>query len=360
MATLPLLPPRSPLLRKSSAFNNWSVNYGAVDLAIQHAEISVTNQQCFYAVWAHGVFGPWEIHYRGRLTFNSDNRLRKWPIFTAREEEQELLKDRGFKYAKSIGMPIVYAPIIQQPRIANSLLIVPTHTLPGITFPDRTAFKRYAEEIKREAKQFDHVFVCLHQSCFQNGLWLDEFTGSGYRLILGAAPNDINSLCRMRSLFSAVECVTTNGWGSHVAYALAEGANVSIFGTEPRTTEKHFKSINETTWGRNPDGLRQLLSEETYEKKMAYLSKYTCPPNDAQCDVEHGKWLIGADQKLSPKQMRDCLETAFHGTLSQRAKYSVYRLCQHAVRCNGRLLRKVKSAPPTPQAMPDFTEFQRL
>lgn len=313
----PILPPLQRLLRKSDVFNSWSVNYGAVDNALQYAGLTYAPHKTFYAFWAHGIFGPWETHLKGRLTYNTGKKYKKWHTFTARQDEQEILTAQGHKHAKAIGAPIVYAPIIQQPRIANSLLIVPTHTLPGIQFPDRIAFLQYVEQIKFEAKKFDHVFLCLHPSCLKNGLWVDEFTGSGVRLIVGASPSDINSLTRMRSLFSAVEYVTTNGWGSHLSYALAEGAKVSLFGTEPRLTVEQYRSMREVTWGRNTKGLRQVISQAQHEKRMEYFAKHICKPKEGSCDVKKGQALIGSENKLSPSEMAECLQNSFNATARQ-------------------------------------------
>ena len=356
----PILPPREPLLRPSNSFNLWSVNYGAVDNALKHAGVIAAPEKIFYAFWAHGIFGPWETQLEGRLTYNTGKRLKNWKIFTARQDEQDTLTSQGHTSALAIGAPIVYAPLIHQPRIENSLLIVPTHTLPGIKFPDRSEFKQYAEQICHEAKQFEHVFVCLHPSCFKNGFWLDEFSGSGFRVIQGASPSDTNAHTRIRSLFSAVEYVTTNGWGSHVSYALAEGAKVSIYGTEPRLKHEHYQSIGEVTWGRNPNALRELLSEAQRQKRVEYFAKHTCKPIEGTCDTELGKSLIGAQHKLTPEQMKECLDAAFHGRLAQRLGRRLHTVRKEVARYTRRILQKSKDANLVTSPSCELTDFQIL
>ncbi len=43
-------------------------------------------------------------------------------------------------------------------------------------------------------------------------------------------PGGSEHLRRLRRLFGRFEFVTTNGFGSHIAYAAAAGAKVSVFG----------------------------------------------------------------------------------------------------------------------------------
>ncbi|MCX6938742.1 MAG: glycosyltransferase [Verrucomicrobia bacterium] len=182
---------------------------------------------------------------------------------------------------------------------------MPGHTLRGFEFPDRKAFMRYAEEIKSIAAFFDRVVVCVHPACRHNGLWVSEFSSLGFEIIYGAETHDANALPRMRALFEQFEAITTNGWGSQVAYALAFGAKVAIWGTMPDIGEKNY--LLDTTWAANRASLKAALSAETKAREQAFLAKFLVPPQAAVADKALGEWLIGAENRISPGEMRELL-----------------------------------------------------
>lgn len=284
--------------------NGWSDQYGAVPLAAAYAGVSLSQGYRMCGVWQHGCQGPW-IDFSAALQCYSTPGAEALPVFVAREDQALLLKRHGYQRVRAIGLPIIYTPPTPAPRRPNSLLVVPTHTLAGEVIHDRTAFERYVEEIRAVAGEFDHVTVCVHPSCRQNGLWVNEFSNLGFEIVLGALNTDRNALVRVRALFEQFETVTTNGWGSHVAYALAFGARVSIHGTLPQLSESSL--LRDSTWAAQPEALKMALSEETVVRERAWLADFRVPPTAARADVERGRWLIGAEHGLSPDEMREVL-----------------------------------------------------
>jgi glycosyltransferase involved in cell wall biosynthesis len=182
---------------------------------------------------------------------------------------------------------------------------MPGHTLRGFEFPDRLAFMRYAEEIKSIASFFERVVVCVHPACRHNGLWVPEFSSLGFEIIYGAETHDANALPRMRALFEQFEVITTNGWGSQVAYALAFGAKVSIWGTMPEIGETNF--LKDTSWSTNRAALKEAMSVAAKERERVALTRFLVPPQDAVADRSFGEWLIGTDLRISPSAMREVL-----------------------------------------------------
>lgn len=312
-----LLPEFEPNPQSSVTENAWSENYGAPAVATVYAGNTPNPKSFFYGFWQHGCTAPWHVEQPRRITYDNEDRFRSSPVFVARSEEEQALQARGLNRAKAIGLPIVYAPRLEQPRIGNSLLIVPTHTLAGMSLPDRSAYRRYVDEVKQFFSDFTCVAVCIHPACWENGLWLDEFRNCNIKIIKGADHRDLNALCRMRSLFSSFECVTTNGWGSHVAYALAEGARVSIFGTKPIITLEQMQAAD-ATWRKNADGRKQLELQSEQDAEKEYLHHYMRLPKDGVQNIEQGRWLIGHDNKVSRLEMRELLKEAYRGTLKQR------------------------------------------
>lgn len=294
------LPPVVPVRLFTRQEDGWSDQYGALQVATTYAGSSLPVRYTLRGVWQHGCFAPWQDHSPDLLCFNAPN-ARERPVWVARQDQADLLLRSGYAKVQAIGLPIVYTSDSAVDRAQGSLLILPTHTLVGDVFADRTPFERYADELVQQAAQFSRVTVCVHPNCQKNGLWVREFTERGFEVIYGASNNDRNALLRMRWLFGRYETVTTNGWGSHVAYALACGSKVSIDGTQPRRSMADI--LRDTTWAADPAALKRELDETARRREREFLREFLVPPAAAVSNPELGRWLIGAEHKLSPTEM---------------------------------------------------------
>lgn len=304
MAPEPIqLPPFAPYRTAATLANGWSDQYGALHVAAEYAGVPLAPIYTVRGLWQHGCHAPW-FNFSPALLCNNTPGAKSLAVFVARQDQEDLLRADGYN-ARSIGLPIVYADTTVVARQPGSLLVMPTHTLAGAQFADRAPFERYADEIQTAAVDFRRVVVCVHPSCRQNGLWIGEFSRRGFELIDGAANTDRHALLRMKRLFEQFDAVTTNGWGSHVAYALAFGARVSIHGTQPAYREVDL--LRDTTWASDRQALQTARSADTAARREAFLQPFLVPPAAALSDVERGRWLIGADHRVEPAQMRDVL-----------------------------------------------------
>lgn len=303
------LPEYKTSTRRANVGNGYSEHYGAIETAASYADYRIPPYP-FKAFWLHGCTGPWELSIPGFLTMNYDQEIKDLPLLVAREDEEIKLKQSGYKNIRKIGLPIVYAKSIPQPKLRNSLLIVPIHTLPGTDFEDKRAFDIYAQEINKSKRFFSKIYVCLHASCISNGLWVSEFANIGVEVIRGADCLDSNCLNRVKTLFSTFEYVTTNGWGSHVAYALACGAKVSIFGTIPEITVDIMVKTDHC-WQRNPESAKISLDQSTKIQERKFLKEFYREPIDGIVNQDLGRYLIGEDNKINRKEMRSVLKIAF-------------------------------------------------
>ncbi len=299
--------------------NAWSENYGATVQAARYAGIKIKSPTAFQGFWQHGSFGPWDTEIPDSLTYFKTDQFRSCPVFVARKDEAKILHKQGLPQTRAIGLPILYAKPIDQPRLPESLLIVPTHAMAGMKAPDRTAFVRYADQVKTFFKEYKSVAVCIHPSCWENGVWIDEFKKLGVPIIKGADGTDQNALCRIRTLFRSFESVTTNGWGSHVAYALADNARISIFGTQPTFSADEMRKVDETT-RTNFSAQSYRLSPEFAAKRDKHLEKYFVSPTEGIQDVEYGQYLIGSENQIDKSAMKDLILKCYQSTFRQRFK----------------------------------------
>jgi len=283
--------------------NGWSDHYGALHSAAQYAGLEIPAQFEFNGFWQHGSFGSWSKRVPSTLVYNLEPAA--FPFLVARVDEQLCLMEDGYKDVRAIGLPILYTPGLAPKRVPRSLLVVPTHTLLGATYPDRSVFEAYANEIAAIAGDFEHVVICVHPHCKTNGFWVNEFSSRGFPIIYGAQTDDRNALLRMRTLFEQFEYVTTNGWGSHIPYALAYGAKVSLHGPEPALRAENL--LKDGTWRKNLEALRKASSPEVFAERRQFLERFSRCPGEGIADIEVGRYALGWANKLAPEQMRALL-----------------------------------------------------
>ncbi len=285
--------------------DGWFDHYGALHAAADYAGFTLPERYAVQAIWMHGAFGPWEMITPGTLVMNSPQAA-NWPVLVARADEADYLRGHGLPRVRAIGLPIAYVPPVETARRPRSLLVMPTHTLNGARFPERGLFERYADEIKSIAGKFERVVVCVHPNCLRNGLWLQEFRSRGFNLVVGAQTGDRHALRRMRTLFAQFETVTTNGWGSHVPYALAGGAKLSIWGTRPVVDAATVLRLD-SAWRADPASLAVARSEAVERQRREFLHAFHLPPAAAVADQALGDWFLGTEHRITPADMRDLL-----------------------------------------------------
>ena len=227
------------------------------------------------------------------------------PVIAWRDDVARRFSRDGARDVRLAGAPILYADDGPVQRIPGSLLVMPMHTLPGERLEDRSFLQHYADDVARHAGSYSTVVASIHSSCVSNGMWIQEFKSHSIPVILGASWADVNALVRMRRLFSSFESMTTNGWGSHVAYALAFGCRVSIHGPAPEINREQL--LQDETWRRSPKDLDEVLQAAAERRDLAYLADHCRPPDAAVADVEKGRFLIGADHQLSRTEMKAML-----------------------------------------------------
>ncbi len=147
----------------------------------------------------------------------------------SRQDQADYLRAHGYRHVEAIGLPIVYIRDPQPKRIPGSLLVMPPHSHRNHG-PDDPLAEHYADMICDVSRHFDHIRVCLHEDDLSKGQWVESFRRRGIGVSPSADQSDPNTLRRLYRILSTFEFVTTNGFGSHIAYAAYCGARVSVFG----------------------------------------------------------------------------------------------------------------------------------
>lgn len=157
---------------------------------------------------------------------NDKENVQQW---VSRHDQADYLIAHGYKHVRAIGLPIVYLPDEAIERVPGSLLVMPPHGHRTHGEGDLTA-ESYADAIADLRNRFECVSVCLTETDIRKGDWISAFKRRDINVFNGINQAETNPLQRMAQILSSFEYVTTNGFGSHIAYAAYFGARVSIFG----------------------------------------------------------------------------------------------------------------------------------
>lgn len=268
--------------------------YGAAaNIARQLSLKSTTPHHCY--VWSHGcrLLDGEDVRYYIRFPELSGH------VLVARQTEAAFLSANGIGKVYAVGLPICYAQPSNASRNRGSLLVMPPHATSHSR--SSSAFCEYFEYIKSIRHHFDRVVCCLSRQCLQVKSVRKLIEEADIPVVCGSAIDDANSLPRTRRLFETFDCVTTNSFGSHLAYAMAFGAKVSVAGPIHQPSAEDV--ANEPFYVENPDlndPEYRLSRQQIIEKTFAALR---VDPWGASEHVEWGRHLIGAENVRSPREI---------------------------------------------------------
>jgi hypothetical protein len=224
------------------------------------------------------------------------------PQWVSRKDQADFLAANGYKHVRAIGLPMAY---IDQPpvrRVAGSLLVMPPHSHKNHG-PDDWLAETYAEMLADMSRNFSHVWVCLHEDDIAKREWIESFRRRGLGVFPSADQSDPHTLRRLHHILSSFEYVTTNGYGSHIAYAAYCGAKVSIWGPFAefplgRMTRTHaVKMFPELR-----DAAYELCTEPALKSEFPFL--FT-EPHRAALLKDWGAEQVGAPNRLAPADLAE-------------------------------------------------------
>lgn len=320
-----------PRIDKRS-FPSLSLMYGADRVVRKY-----TNRP--YTPW--GIEGEWQHGWHtvlrqttpisvGGISLESNPDRCSW---VARKDEEELLKGNGYR-AKAIGLPICYTKALDWQRRKRSLLIMPAHSSKNIPAAIRNepSYLGYLDYIEKLKEDFEAIVACVHEECIEKELWVHELRQLDIPVLQGASVYDKNSLSRMRALMSQFEYVSSNVMGSHIAYAAAFGAKVSVAG--PEHTLARANLLREPLYSRHPE-LIDALEKRTKLERACFPFVFVEPLSARQCK-EWGMQQIGMDNRISPDEMIKLFKVGCKDECSRRARRVVGRAVGNAYRIIGR------------------------
>ena len=249
--------------------------------------------------WVHG-WQPDYYHIHPEVICPQTEEERETRQWFARESQAAYLRGHGYVNTKAIGHPITYLPPLDHlRRRPGSLLVMPARTFEG--FRQDTG-STYAEEIGKLREHFAEVFVCISPQSLHHGDWLESFLEQGLPVIRGTIATDRHGFMRCGRMMSQFEYVTTNGNGSHIAYAAYFGAKVSVWGPPPLVAPPEKPQRLFARFPHLRDEFFRIMDVGELVKHEPRLAHH---PAEAELGREWGIEQLGADLKLTPAELME-------------------------------------------------------
>ena len=262
-----------------------------------------------FAEWIHGWI--WDEQPTAE-SLAVDKLNRTVPVVVRNNLEYECLKSAGFREIHIGGLPFCYVGKQHNSKNKHALLAIPPHSAEVERLnSSQIEYMNFLETLKSD---FDGVYVSIFYLDWGGALH-QAARARGLNIILGARPDDANSLIRTRSLFDAFDFVTSNIMGSHFVYALHANCKFSFSGPIYQYDEQTFLGNGNP----NNHSLAKVerflnIQSERYLRSRFDLF-FTDHPSSGSCNMELGRSEIGVDNVLNKEQIREVVGWTIPGQM---------------------------------------------
>jgi glycosyltransferase involved in cell wall biosynthesis/SAM-dependent methyltransferase len=255
------------------------------------------------ATWMHG----WFWHDISGTDYIARAESRNIRNLVSTKELEEFLKANGFPNAVAAGLPILYTPPVEVPRIPDSLLVMPTHITQccSLKLTEKNTAP-YVEYLTGLCSQFSLITACLGFEDIRRGNWIAEFEQAGIPWVAGAWTHDRNALVRIQALMRQFEFVTTNAPGSHIAYAAYCGCKTSFTG--PRCDTLGSSLSTHPFYKQNPHLAKEMKQWDQTRYFSSRHPQFCVAPREATTHTRWAEEQLGMENKKRPEEIAELFE----------------------------------------------------
>lgn len=170
-------------------------------------------------------------------------------IFTFGESRFNHLSKRTNKRINIIGPYIHYADSLlnefetlkQKKDLGSVLLVFPSHSIKDLAVDYDS--KEFVNEIKKIAKSYDSVLVCLYYIDALNEKITNFYEAHGFKITTAGHAYDYNFLSRLKSIIKLADYTISNSTGTHVGYCIYLNKPHYIFSQKTNYQGKNIKEL---------------------------------------------------------------------------------------------------------------------
>jgi hypothetical protein len=239
--------------------------------------------------------------------------------------ECETLRAAGYINVKIGGLPFAYVKNLGVTQSEDSLLAFLAKSAEVERFD--VLDERYLDFLESQTKSFESIYVSIGYFDRSEDL-IREVVRRSLIPLPGSNPNDKRSLKRTRIALEHCKYVSTNTFGSHVAYALSVGCKVSISTPLYRYSKSAFQNTVHNFTNDYVDRIAYVHSESYLRKNWPNL--FTDSPKQGYSNKDMGSRLIGRDLRLDSSILPKVLGWNIKGQLTGYSKGALRRLARLA------------------------------
>lgn len=295
------LPPIDFYSPKNTHSTGWADLYGSFKNLAGYLRVSESDLSSKDFYWPHGVIPPW-VELPRLLLFNNEFDRDKL-ILTFTEEQRRIIQTAGYRNVYAVGSPILYLEdrFRSVKRVKGSALVMPQHSLSNIPRGSKRQHDNFLGEVARKVKSFDVVEACLGPACIESGFFINELEDMNIPAFVGARFNDRNALLRIRNVMSAFDTLITNGWGSHVAYALHFGMKIICVG-EAFQVEKALLR-RDRTYSSISEGELANQIKCINSGAIEFMEQFRSKSTSSSRSRSLGDFMVGASQRKDASKL---------------------------------------------------------
>ena len=194
----------------------------------------------------------------------------------------------------------MYLPPSKVKARPGSLLVMPPHGRKSYYDGDPEA-ERYADYIASLQPLFSEIAVSITEGDYVEGSWWPAFKKRGISVLAGSDPFQRDPMSGVRDLLSRFEFVTSNSFGSHIAYAAFFGAKVSVAGSYAEFPRHELaRACGPRMFPELVDVEAELISEASLRQHCPFLF---LEPDHAECHRDWAGFELGVQHKRQPQEL---------------------------------------------------------
>ena len=280
-----------------------------------------------FSEWTHGWI--WDDQPTAE-TLAVGKLRRSVPVVVRNKLEYDALKAAEFKKVFIGGLPFCYVDNQHRFRNENALLAIPPHSAEIERMNSHQ--EEYLDYLEAKKADFDGVYVSIFYLDWDGPLH-KAAEKRGLNVVLGARPDDANSLIRTRSLLDAFSLVTSNVMGSHFVYSLSAGCRFSFSGPLYSYSEEVFLG-NGNPNNHSLSRVERLIQIQSEQYLRSRFGQFFCDdPREGKSDIALGQSEIGSGNMLNKNKIREVVGWTASGQMRGYIQGGIGRAQRLIARC---------------------------
>lgn len=248
--------------------------------------------------WMHGWY-YWDDIMKIEDIIGNKNYSKNISIIVSSQLEKLKLLHAGYTNVKKGGLPFAYVKDQGVQRNSHAMLAFIGHSSESENLD--VIDLNYLDYLESQREKFEEIYVSIYSLDRKKSL-INQITKRRLIPHTGANPFDRRSLVRTRIALEYCEHVSTNTFGSHVAYALAAGCRTAVFAPCYKYDTSKFLGTVHSYSDEYVERMEHYTSESYLRSRWNFL--FDRISDEGYYNKDLGLEWIGEKYKLSNNKLK--------------------------------------------------------